>query len=315
MKEYDLAIIGGGCTGLGAAVYSARFNMKTIVFGGRLGGLIQDTHLVENYPGFVRLTGYELFQKLLKHTQDYKDLVDINEEFVKDVKKIKNGFEIIGDKTKVKAKTVLFATGTRRKKLDVPGEKEFANRGVSYCATCDSVLFKNKTCIMVGGSDSAAKEGLLLSEHAKKVYIVYRKEKIHPEPINMKRVEAAMKKGKIEIINNTNVKEIKGDKFVTHVIFDKPYKGSKEFKCEGVFIEIGHIVESELAKKLGVKTNSEGEILIDSDSKTNIPGIYAGGDVIARDWKQAIVGVAEGVLATNSAYNYIQEENVKNEKD
>ena len=160
---------------------------------------------------------------------------------------------------------------------------------------------------MVGGSDSAAKEGLLLSEFAKKVYIVYRGEKIHPEPINMKRVEAQMKKGKIEIINNTNIVEIKGDKFVTSVMFDKPYKGKKEFACEGVFIEVGHLVESDLAKKLGVKLNKQGEILIDFDAKTNIPGVYAGGDVVARGWKQAIVGVAEGVLATNSAYEYLQE--------
>ena len=164
---------------------------------------------------------------------------------------------------------------------------------------------------MVGGSDSAAKEALLLSEFAKKVYIIYRKEKIHPEPINMKRVEEKMKEGKIEIINNTNILEIKGDKFVTSVIFDKPYKGNKEFKCEGVFIEVGHIVESYLAKKLGVKTDNKDEIIIDRDSRTNILGIYAAGDVAAREWKQAIVGVAEGVIATNSAYEFIQEQKVK----
>ena len=309
--DYDIAIIGGGVTGLGASIYSARFNMKTIVFSGRLGGLIQDTHLVENYPGFKRLTGYELFQNLLEHAKDYSDLVDIKEEFVKDVKKLKDGFEVIGEKSKIKAKTILFATGTRRKKLDVPGEKEFPNKGISYCATCDAPLFRNKICIMVGGSDSAAKEALLLSEFAKKVYIVYRKEKIHPEPINMKRVEEKIKEGKIEIINNTNIVEIKGDKFVNSVIFDKSYKGNKEFKCEGVFIEIGHLVESDLAKKLGVKLDNKNEIIIDRDSKTNIEGIYAAGDVAAREWKQAIVGVAEGVIATNSAYEYIQEKNVK----
>ena len=311
MKVYDIAIIGGGCTGLGAAVYAARFNMKTIVFGGRLGGLIQDTHLVENYPGFKRLSGYELFQQLYEHVKDYKDLVDVNEEFVKDIKKKGGHFIVKSEETAVEAKTLLFATGTRRKKLNVPGEKEFANKGVSYCSTCDGVLFKNKICLMVGGSDSAAKEAMLLAEFAKKVYIVYRGEKIHPEPINMKRVEVLMKKGKIEIINNMNITEIKGDKFVTSVLFDKPYKGKKEFPCEGVFIEIGHIVESDLAKKLGVKTDEKGEILVDFYSRTNVPGIYAGGDVVAREWKQAIVGVAEGVLATYSAYTYLQEKKVE----
>ncbi|MEK9185063.1 MAG: FAD-dependent oxidoreductase [Patescibacteria group bacterium] len=311
MDKFDVAIIGGGCSGLGAAIYSARFNMRTIVFGGRLGGLIQDTHIVENYPGFKSLSGYDLYQNLLEHAKVYQKEVIIVEEFVKDIEKKKSEFIIKGEKTKVVADAIIFATGTRRKKLNVPGEKEFSNKGVSYCATCDGILFKNKTCVMVGGSDSAVKESLLLAEYAKKVYIVYRGEKVHPEPINMKRAEKWMKKGKLEIINNTNIVEIKGNKFVTSVIFDKSYKGSKEFKCEGIFIEIGHIVESDLAKKLGVKLSESGEIIIDFDAKTNVPGIFAAGDVVAREWKQAIVGVAEGVLASNSAYNYIQEQKVK----
>ncbi|MFH1592689.1 MAG: FAD-dependent oxidoreductase [Candidatus Woesearchaeota archaeon] len=311
MKEFDIAILGGGVTGLAAAVYSARFNMKTIVFGGRLGGLIQDTHLVENYPGFKSISGFDLSQNILNHAKAYPEQVTINEELVKDVEKTKDGFLVKGAKTNVKAKTILFATGTRRRKLNVPGEKEFANKGVSYCVTCDGPLFKGKKCIIIGGSDSAVKESLLLAEYASKVYIVYRKEKVHPEPINMKRAEELIKKGKIEIIGNTNVVEVKGDKFVSSVIFDKAYKGSKEFKCESVFIEIGHIVESELAKKLGVKLDEKGEIIINFDSKTNVAGVYAGGDVVARAWKQAIVGVAEGVLGVNSAYEYIQEQKVK----
>ena len=311
MEKFDIAIIGGGCTGLGAAVYAARFNMKTIVFAGRLGGLIQDTHLVENYPGFKSLTGYELFQKLLEHAKEYSNEVKIVEEFVKDIEKKSGEFLVKGEKTNIQTKTILFGTGTRTKKLNVPGEKEFSNKGVSYCATCDAPLFKNKVCIVVGGSDSAVKESLLLAEYAKKVYIVYRGKQVHPEPINMKRAELLIKKGKLEIINNANITEVKGDKFVTSVIFDRPYKGNKEFKCEGVFIEIGHIVESDLAKKLGVKLDEKGEILIDRDSKTNIESIYAAGDVAARDWKQAIGGGAEGVIATNSAYNYIQEKKVQ----
>lgn len=309
MVTYDIAIIGGGCTALGAGVYAARFNMKTIIFAGRLGGLIQDTHIVENYPGFKKISGFDLSQKLLEHVKEYKE-VKIVEEFVKDIKKDKE-FSIKGEKTSIKAKTILIATGTKRRKLNALGEKEFSNKGVSYCATCDAPLFKDKTCIMIGGSDSAAKEAILLAEYAKKVYIVYRKEKIHPEPINMKRTEALIKKGKIEIINNTNVKEIKGDKFVTSVIFDNPYKGNKEFKCEGVFIEIGHIIENDLAKKLKVKLDEKGEIITNKDSKTNIKGIYAGGDVASRAWKQAIVGVAEGVIGVNSAYNYLQEQKNK----
>ncbi len=306
---YDFIIIGGGCTGLGAAVYSARFNMKTLVLAGRLGGLIQDTHLVENYPGFIRLSGYELAQALEKHARSY-DMVHIKEEWAKDIKKVKDGFEIVTEQGKYVGKTLLFATGTKRKKLNAKGEAEFTNKGVSYCATCDAPLFKGMKCIMIGGSDSAAKESLMLSEHAKEVYIVYRGDEIHPEPINMKRVEATKN---IHIINHTNVVEIKGDKFVTSVVFDKPYKGKTEFPCEGVFIEIGHTVLSDLAVKLGVKTDAQGEIIINCNAETNVPGIYAGGDVISRPWKQAIVGVAEGVLASWRAYEYISKQKVEME--
>ncbi len=172
---------------------------------------------------------------------------------------------------------------------------------------CDAPLFKNKIVGLVGGSDSAAKDALVLSEHAKKTYIIYRGEQIHPEPINMRRVEDKIKKGKIEIINNTNVIEIKGNgQFMSSVVFDRPYKGQKEFSLEGLFIAIGHIALSDLAKPLGVKLNEKGEIIIDhKTSETNISGIYAAGDVADKPFKQAITGVAEGCIAAYSAYEYM----------
>ncbi len=151
----------------------------------------------------------------------------------------------------------------------------------------------------------AAKEALLLAEYGKKVYIIYRKDKIRAEPINAKRVEANKK---IEIINNTNVKEIRGDRFVKSVILDKPYKGSKEFKLDALFIEIGHIPISELAKSINVKTNEKKEIIIDKDSKTSVKGVFACGDVVNSKFKQAITGVAEGVIAAYNVYQYINDE-------
>ena len=144
---------------------------------------------------------------------------------------------------------------------------------------------------------------MLLSEHAKKVYIIYRGEKIHPEPINMKRVE---QNKKIEIINNTNVAEVKGEQIVKSVVLDRMYKGKKELELDGIFIAIGHIVLSDLAKPLGVKLNGKGEIIIDhKTSETNIEGVYAAGDVADKPFKQAITGVAEGCTAAYSAYEYI----------
>lgn len=176
---------------------------------------------------------------------------------------------------------------------------------------CDSPLFKDKMVATIGGSDSAAKEALLLTEYAKKVFIIYRGDKIHPEPINMDRVNEKIKSGKIEIIPNTNVVEVKGAKFLEKIILDKPYKGKKEFPIEGVFVDIGHLPQSGLAAKLGVKLNEKNEIIIDKDSKTNVDGVYAAGDVTNRTFKQLITGVAEGVIAAAEAYEFIEKQKSK----
>ena len=182
------------------------------------------------------------------------------------------------------------------------GAEEFKSKGVHYCALCDGALYKDKVVAVIGGSDTAAKEALLLAQHAKKVYIIYRKEKIRAEPINLKLIE---KNNKIEIINNTNVVEILGDKLVNKVILDKEYNGSRELTLNGIFGAIGHIPLSDLAVKLGVKINNKKEIMIDRESKTNVKGIFAAGDVVDSGFKQAITGVAEGVVAAHSAYSYI----------
>lgn len=187
------------------------------------------------------------------------------------------------------------------------GALEFEKKGVTYCALCDAALYKNKIVAVIGGSDSAAKEALLLSEFAKKVYIIYRGEKIRPEPINDERIK---KNKKIIVITKTNIKEIKGDKFVTHVILDNKFQGKNILKLDGVFGAIGSDPLSELAKKIGVKLNEKKEIIIDhKSSKTNVQGVFAAGDVVDTDFKQAITGVAEGVTAAHSAYNYINENN------
>ena len=310
---YDMIIIGGGVSGLGGAVYCARFNMKTLIIAGRLGGLIQDTHVVENYPGVNTWSGYEMYQAFLKHVNDYKDKIDIKEEFAKEIRKKDEMFIVKTDKATYEGRTIIYATGTKRKKLGVPGEKEFNTRGVSYCSACDAPLYKGADVCVVGGSDSAAKEGLLLAEHAKKVYILARST-LHPEPINMDRIQALVKQGKIEVIEGVQVEKINGDKMVTSVALTKPYKGSKELAVEGVFIEVGHIVENELAVKVGVKVDEKGEIIIDKYSRTNISGFYAAGDVTDRSFKQAITGVAEACIAADQAYNYIAELNTRKNK-
>lgn len=314
MKEekYDYIILGAGGTGLASAMYAARLGLKTLVLGTShgselpVGGVITTTNIVENYPGFIKTTGVDLAKKIEEHARSY-DNVTIKEEKAVNIEKHKDCFKIKTNKGTYSAKSVLFATGTKWRKLEVPGAKEFENRGLAFCALCDGILFKNKIVGVVGGSDSAVKDALLLSEYVEKVYIIYRGGKIRPEPINMERVK---KIKKIEIINNTNIVEIKGSKFLEKVILDKPYNKSKELKLDGLFIAIGHIVLSDMAKSLDVKINEKGEIVTDKEAKTNIHGIFAAGDVADTPFKQLITGVAEGCIAAHSAYEYITENKV-----
>ena len=312
-NEYDFVVIGAGVAGLAAAMYSARLGLKTLVLGAShgselpIGGVITTTNIVENYPGFIRLTGTELSDKIRDHALSY-ELVTIKEEKVESVEKKKEEFVVKTSKGEYISKSILFATGTKWRKLDVPGSKEFENKGVAYCALCDGVLFKGKTVALAGGSDSAAKDALVLAEHCKKVYIIYRGEQIHPEPINMAKVLAAKN---IDIINKTNILEIKGDKFVKSVVLDKSYNGNKELEVQGVFVAIGHVSLSDLAKPLGVKINEKGEIIIDhKTSETNVSGIYAAGDVADKPFKQAITGVAEGCTAAYSAFEHMNKNKI-----
>jgi len=228
----------------------------------------------------------------------------VKEEFARSLEKKNDIFVVKTDEGLYEGKTIIFATGTRRKKLNAPGEIDFINKGVSYCATCDAPLYKGAVVAVVGGSDSAAKEALLLSEHAKKVYILARSS-LHPEPINMLRVQELVKQGKVEVIENVQVEKISGKQMLSSVTLSKLFKGSKELAVEGLFIEVGHIVENELAVKVGVKVDEKGEIVIDKYSRTNVPGFFAAGDVTDRSFKQAITGVAEACVAADQAYNFI----------
>jgi len=302
-EMYDTAIIGGGVSALGAALYAGRFEMKMAVIAEKLGGTIILTDEIANYPGFKKIAGLDLADRIQEHVKDYN--VEIVEKKVTRIEKCEEGcFKVFVDGRHYHTKTIIFATGTEWRKLKVPGEEEFAAKGVHYCALCDGPVYNGKVLGIVGGSDSAAKEALLLAKYAKKVYIIYRKEKIRAEPINLRKV---MNNDKIEIINNTNVVEIKGDKFVNSVVFDNSYNGSKEFKLDGLFINIGHTPLSELAKQAGVELNEKNEIKIDREAKTNVKGIYAAGDVADNKFKQAIMGVAGGVTAAYSAYHYVNE--------
>ena len=301
-KTYDIIVLGGGPTAIGCAIYAARFAMDVLVIGKTFGGLIATTHIVENYPGITSVSGLGFVEMFRDHMQSL-NISYISDE-INSIEKVNDHFVLHSFFQKFKAYTICIATGSERRKLGIPGEQEFAGRGVSYCATCDGPFFKDKVVCVIGGSDSAAKEALFLAQNAKKVYIIYRGEEIRAEPINKERV---YENDKIEIIYKTIITEIRGENSVKSVIFDN----GKEFEVDGVFIEIGSIPNSDLAKGIGVNTNEKSEIIINRKSETNIPGIFAAGDVADAPFKQAITGVAEGVIAAYSAFDYVKEMDIE----
>lgn len=297
---YDVIVVGAGPVGLASGMYAGRLNLKTMVIGDYIGGTLETTTNIENYPGFKSISGEEITRRLKEHAEEYG--VDILEERVGDIERVVGGFEVeTGEEESFTGRAIIFATGTRHRKLQARGAEEFENRGVHYCALCDGPLYRDKVVGVVGGSDSAAKEALVLQDFASKVYIIYRGEKIHPEPPNLKRVEESEK---IKVINNANVLEVGGNRRLKQAVLDRDYRGSSRLSLSAVFVAIGGEPQSGLAKKLGVGTNAKGEIVIDRESSTSLPGVFAAGDVCDTSFKQAIVGVGEGVAAAYSAYRY-----------
>ena len=304
MAIYDTIIIGGGSSGFSTAMYAGRLNLKTLVICENVGGTLAIAGKIENWPGIKSIDGYELVEQIKEHAKEYD--IEIVEKKVISVEKKKDNFFVKVDGSQYETKTVVFATGTKVRKLGVPGEEQYANKGVHYCALCDGPLYKGKILGVVGGSDSAIKEALFLADYGSKVYIIYRGDKLRAEPVNMKRVEQKIKDKKIEVLYDTNITEILGNgKKVNKIVLDKSYKQSKELDIDGLFVEIGHIPLSDLAKSVGVKLNDKNEIIIDRSAKTNVSGIFAAGDVVDTSFKQAITGSAEGILAAYVAYEYV----------
>ena len=304
---YDTIIVGGGVSGLAAGVYCGRFRMKTLIIGDAPGGVLALAGDVENYPGFEKISGLDLALKIRDHALKHEG-VEARDGKVTKIQKCGEGcFKVQKGDEHFHTKTIIFATGTEWRKLGVPGEQEYSSKGVHYCALCDAPLYRDKIIAIAGGSDGAAKEALIASEHAKQIYVIMRGGELRAEPINTQRVLANKK---IVLIPNNEVAEIKGEKFVNKLILKNDYNGSKELAADGIFVSIGHIPLTSLAKEVGVKTNERDEIIIDQDGNTNIPGFFAAGDVCSRRFKQAITGVGEGVTAAYSAYHYIGENNL-----
>jgi thioredoxin reductase (NADPH) len=293
---YDVIVIGGGAAGLGASLYAARFSLNVACISKELGGTGNEAHKVDNWIGTPGISGIELMKNFIDHVKSYD--VPLIVDTVKDVKKLDDGFEVVCENEVYKSKKIIFAMGMKHRELGVPGEKEFAGKGVHYCYTCDGPFYRGKTIAVVGGSDSAALGALMLKDHAEKVYVLYRKDKLRAEPVSAEKVYSDEK---IEVVHNVNVVEVIGDeKGMTKVKLDN----GNEMELDGMFIEIGHLPLNDIPKKLGVELDEKGFVKVDNEFKTNIEGFYAAGDITnATILKQFITSASQGSIAAQSVYH------------
>lgn len=301
----DLIIIGAGPAGLSASIYASRYGLPHEIIGSVPGGIVNEAAHVCNFPTELEIKGFELAQKIQAHAEHLLG-EKIRIDTVIDLKKEKDHFTIqLQSGQKHQSKTILIATGTKRRHLDVPGEKEFLGKGVSYCATCDAMFFKNKIVAVIGGSDAANTAALTLAHVCKKVYIIYRRGQLRGETAW---IEAVKKEPKITVIYNTNITTIKGSNTVEAVTLDKPYKNSTELAVDGVFIEIGAVPNTILFKNLAVKTTEEGLIIVNEKQQTSIPGIWAAGDCTtgSNRFRQVITACAEGAIAVFNIFQALK---------
>jgi len=295
----DLIIIGAGPAGITAAVYAARKKLDFSVISKDIGGQAAWSGDIENYTGFQFITGPDLALKFKEHLEKFE--FDLREGVVvSGAERDGNNFKITtSNGNTMLAKTLIIASGKHSRFLNIPGEGEFKNRGVTYCATCDGPLFANKVVAVIGGGNSALDAALQMTRIASKVYLINLAEKITGDPVMQEKVAAS---SKVEILNKTKLLEIYGDKFVKGIRIEA--EGEKrDLSLEGVFVEIGLAPNSNFIDF--VKKNKLGEIIINCASETSVPGVFAAGDVTNVPEKQIIIAAGEGAKASLAAYRYL----------
>lgn len=307
---YDLIIVGLGPAGISAAIYASRYNMKVLIIGSQVGGMISWTHLVDNYPAIPEISGEDLSNKFLNHIERYKNC-EIKKETINAINKSNNIFYISTENGEIiEGKSLILALGTDKKKANIKGESEFLGKGVSYCTVCDGMFYKDKITAIIGSGDSALKGAHHLSNIASKIYLIIRKNDFSATDNND--LNNILNNSKIEIIKNSEVLQIFGDKKVNSINIKTKLENNTYFEnkidVDGVFIEIGAVPHSILLKTLNIDMDENGFIKIDQNCKTNVDGVYAAGDMTTgfSDLKQIIVASAMGAVAATTAKKYLK---------
>jgi thioredoxin reductase (NADPH) len=301
---YDTIIIGAGPAGLAAAIYAARSGMKTAVFEKAIvGGQITVTQDVENYPGFEEpVSGFDLTEQMRKQAVRFEaEFIDAE---VTEITLETNSKLIVTHENQYKAKSIIFCSGAYPRRLNVPGEEKLTGRGVSYCATCDGALYRNKIVAVIGGGDSAIEEGMFLTKFADKVYVVHRRDALRAQYIIQQR---AFKNPKLEFIWDTVLQEIKGDTKVSELeLYNRKTDKISILKVDGVFIYVGILPNNTLLESR-LKLDEQGFVITDEFMHTNIPGIFAAGDIRSKALRQVVTAASDGAIAAWSAEKWITE--------
>ncbi len=301
---FDVIIIGAGPAGLSAAVYAARGGLKTAIFEkGLVGGQINVTNDVENYPGFEEsISGFELTDKMRKQAERFgaeffdDEITAIGMEGLCKIIETQSGT--------YRSKSAIICTGAKPRLMNVPGEEALTGRGVSYCATCDGALYRDKIVAVVGGGDSAVEEAQFLTRFAKKVIIIHRRDELRAQHIIQER---AMNNKKIEFIWDTVVQEIRGSKFVEELeLYNRKTKEVSVLAVDGIFIYVGILPNNSLFESR-IELDNAGFVLTDDNMQTNIPGVYAAGDIRAKILRQVVTATSDGAIAAWSAEKWILE--------
>ena len=296
---YDVIIIGGGPAGLSAGIYCTRYNLKTMLIYESIGGSMATAHKIGNYPGFEDISGAELSEKM--KVQAEKLGVSFVNDIVKKLEKTKQGIKVSCLGKTFEGKKLIFCLGTKQRKLGIEDEDKFIGRGVSYCATCDASFFRNKIVAVAGGGDAAFDAALLLSDIAKKVYLIHRREGFRTEPF---KVHKAEERENVEFMLNLTIEKVKGDQFLESIMVKNVGTGGvKEIKTDGLFIEVGAVPVTVLVSELGVVLDN-GLIKVDERQETNIEGVFAAGDITtgSSGFRQIVTAVSEGAVAAYSIY-------------